>query len=176
MRTELLGYTKFGIAKNTQYGSATAYEGAGISGRNAVVDFFYKFWTSLDRPMRKDVRPSELRRHLDHVVLMDVHHHDDGFGLHVRLIGTYVASYYGEISGQDINSMPNKHAAQRIYNICERLLKEDQPLLTVTPGFDEGKQYLEAYALYMPLYDADGSIEKIMVGVDVASLNPPANG
>jgi len=87
--------------------------------------------------------------------------------LQVRLIGTTVAHYYGEITGKDVNAMPNKEAAKRIYYLCSLVLEEGKPLLTITPGFAEDKQYLEAFALYMPLFGDAGDIEKIFICVDI---------
>jgi hypothetical protein len=169
----VLGYTQFGSGRDIQYGDYKTYRNEDILGRNKVVDFFYKFWDKLERPTRADIKPAQLRSFLDHVVLIDIDS-SNGFALHTRLIGTYVASYYGEISGKDINSMNNKSAAQRIYKNCEIIVAEKEPLLTVTPGFDKDKQFLEALALYMPLYGNNGDdIKKIMVCVDITSLVSP---
>jgi len=167
----VLGYTKHSTAENTEYGDFAVYAGDEILGRNGAVDYFYKFWHSLEKPSRKDIRPSDLTQYLEHLVLMDVQNSDGDFALHVRLIGTFVASYYGEISGKDVREMANKQAIDRIYYAAGQVLKKSEPLLTVAPGFAADKQYLEAYALYMPLYDAKGEIEKIMAAIDIVSLN-----
>ena len=167
----MLGYTKFQTANNTQYGEFTVFSGAEILGKSGVADYFYTFWKALERPGRKDIKPGELSRYLDRLVILDVLRHEDGFGLNVRLIGTFVANYYGEISGQDIHAMGNKQASARIYSLCAMVLERSEPLMTVTPAFAEDKQYLEAFALYMPLFDDAGSIDKILVSVDIASLH-----
>jgi len=167
----VLGYTKYSTAKNTEYGDFIVYAGDKILGRNDAVDYFYKFWHSLEKPSRKDIRPSDLTQYLEHMVLLDVQNPGENFALHVRLIGTFVASYYGEISGKDVREMANKQAVDRIYYVTGQVLKKNEPLLTVAPGFAADKRYLEAYAFYMPLYDAKGEIEKVMVAVDIVPLD-----
>lgn len=166
----MLGYTDHRTRENTKFGEYSTFAGEDILGRNETVDFFYKFWSALERPTRKDIRPQDLKAYLDHVVLMDVTKSREPFALEVRLIGTFVAHYYGEISGKDIYDMPNQKAAQRIYHTCNLAINQQIPMLTVTPGFDEGKQYLEAYGLYMPLFNEVGEVEKIMVCADIVSL------
>lgn len=165
----MLGQSRIGTAKHTQYGDFVVFDGENIVGHNEAADYFYKFWTSLEKPSRKDIKPAEIKQYLEHIVMMDVRPEDGGFALHVRLIGTFVANFYGEISGQDIRAMPNKKAADRIYRICKLVLDHKAPLLTLTPALSEDKQHLEALALYLPLFDEAGEIEKIMVCVDVMS-------
>lgn len=168
----MLGHRKFHTAEDTQYGDFSVFADSDILGKNASTDYFYNFWNSLERPCREDIKPGKMARYLDRVVLMDIQELNGRLALSVRLIGTFVASYYGEITGKDIRAMPNKQAADRIYHICNMVLEQKKPLMTVTPAFAADKQYLEAYALYMPLFDESGSIEKILVCVDISSLNP----
>ncbi|MEX0299441.1 MAG: PAS domain-containing protein, partial [Kordiimonas sp.] len=149
----------------------TMYAGEEISGHSTSLDLLYTYWSSLASPTRADIKPAKMAKHLDRIVMMDVIQGDDSFNLTVRLIGTYFASYYSEISGKSIESMPNKEAVQRIYQVSAKVVEGREPLLTVAPGFDEQKQYLKAYALYLPLYAEDGEVDKIMVAVDIASMN-----
>jgi hypothetical protein len=170
----VLGYRQFSDASDIQYGDFKIYRGEEIAGRNKAADFFHKFWLALDHPTRADVRPAEIKEYLDHVVLMDVLPDEAGFALVTRLIGTYVANYYGEIAGKDIRDMGNLNAAARIYKISSLLLEEKAPILTITPAFDSQRQFLEAIALYMPLFNPESDkIEKIMVCVDIASISQP---
>jgi len=167
----LPGHSKLGTAANKRYSNFTVFSDTDILGHSAATDFFYHFWRSLPNPSRKDINPAKLTKYLDRIVIMDVHSDDDGFALNARLVGTFVANYYGEISGKDVRTMPNKEAAERIYSTSKMVLEQQNLLLTITPGISEDKKYLEAVTLYMPLFDDGGVIEKIMVCVDVASIN-----
>lgn len=166
------------LPKGTEFGDFTVYGGDDARGKNAVVDFMLSYWVSKHEgdhlPSRADIRPTEIVRHLDHLVIMDITGSPPEFSLIVRLIGTHVANFYGEITGQDINAMDNKAAARRIYQMCDMVLQENQPQLSVTPAFAPDRQYLQAYALYLPLYDGQKAIDKILVTVDVRSLHRDA--
>ncbi len=161
------------LPPGTEFGEFVIHGGADVVGKNPIVDFFYEYWLSKHQedqlPSRADIRPMEIRKHLDHLVIMEVTGDHTPFGLHVRLIGTHVANFYGEISGKDIRDMKNQIAANRIYHTSGLLLSEDAPQLCVTPAIAPDRQYLEAFALYLPLYDDARNIEKILVAVDVVS-------
>ncbi len=158
---------------HAEFGEFTQVQGDAVRGRNRVTDYFYDYWLSKHEgdklPCRADIRPNDLSRYLDHVVIMDVSD-EEAFRLTVRLIGTHVANFYGEITGKDIHTMANQQAAERIYLVSKRVVRERLPFLTITPAFAQERQYLEAFALYLPLYNAAAEIEKILVAVDIRSL------
>jgi len=161
------------LPPGTEFGEFTVHGGADLAGKNKIADFFYDYWLSKHDgdhlPCRADIRPTDMRQHLDHLVIMDVGRDRQPFSLNVRLIGTHVANFYGEISGKDINEMTNQIAAARIYHTSALVLEQSLPQLCITPAVSPDRQYLEAYALYLPLYDSSREIEKILVAVDVAS-------
>ncbi|SDD37787.1 MULTISPECIES: PAS domain-containing protein [Kordiimonas] len=161
------------LPPGTEFGEFVIHGGKDVVGKNPIMDFFYDYWLSKHTgdklPCRADVRPTEIRKHLDHLVIMDVTRDHEPFGLHVRLIGTHVANFYGEISGKDIREMTNQIAANRIYHTSALVLSENVPQLCITPAISPDREYLEAFALYLPLYDDAGEIEKILVAVDVVS-------
>lgn len=162
------------LVTDAELGEFTEVSGPAIEGKNRVVDFFYHYWRDKcagdHLPARADIRPTEISHFIDHTVIMDVGGSLPDFTLNIRLIGTHVTTFYGEITGKDVREMSNQNAAERIYHICTKVLADRQPHLTVTPAFSPDRQYLEAYALYMPLFGDDGRIDKIMVAVDVRSL------
>ena len=165
---------KIDLITQTELGDFTELCGNAIRGQNKVTDFFYTYWLSKceggHKPSRADIRPMEISRFIDHAVIMDIERGADSFALKVRLIGTYVTTFYGEITGYDIRDLKNQNAAERIYHISEKVIQSGEPHLTVTPAFSPDRQYMEAYALYMPLFGSDGQTDKILVGVDVRSL------
>lgn len=163
------------LPAGTRFGEFSLYSGPEVTGKNAIVDFFFNYWDSKHSkdhlPTRADIRPSEVAKHLDHLVIMDIEREKEDFALKVRLIGTHVANFYGEISGKDIKAMQNPNAVNRIYHLSGLVLTQKTPQLSVTPAFAPDRQYLEAYALYLPLFDASGDVKKILVAVDVLSLH-----
>nr|WP_281500867.1 PAS domain-containing protein [Kordiimonas marina] len=164
----------------TVFGDFAVYTGDDIAGKNAVADFFHDYWHALQKdgrlPARADINPPDLARFIDHTVLMDVVPTEDAFQLIVRLIGTFVVEHYGEISGKDIADMRNPKAIQRIYHMAGLVLETNEPQLTLTPAFAPNRKHMEGVALYLPLYDDAGTINKIMVAVDVRSLSNRTQG
>lgn len=161
------------LPEGTEFGDFTVYSGDHVQGKNSVVDFMYAYWQDKHRcghlPSRADIHPSDIVQHLDHLVIMDIIGAGDDFSLVVRLIGTHVANFYGEITGKDIRDMDNKIAARRIYHMCCLVLAENRPQLSATTALAPDQEHLESFALYLPLYSADGAIDKILVSVDVKS-------
>ncbi len=161
------------LPEGTEFGDFTVYSGAQVQGKNSVVDFLYAYWqakhTDGHLPSRADIRPSDIVQHLDHLVILDITEKGDDFGLIVRLIGTHVANFYGELTGKDIRDMDDKTAAKRIYHMCGLVLAENRPQLSATTALAPDREHLEAFALYLPLYDTNAVIDKILVSVDVRS-------
>lgn len=141
--------------------------------RSHMTDFFLDLWRSKGGEQktisRADISPMEMKQYLEHVVLMDVVRDQDTWRLQVRLIGGHVATFYGEITGKDIREMENSKAVERIYFISGRVIERQEPAMTVSPAFSPDKLYMEAVALYVPLFNKDGEVNKIMVAVHVSS-------
>lgn len=166
------------LPAGAEFGEFSSHSGDNIVGKNLIIDFFYNYWLSKHEndnlPSRADIKPHEIKKHLDHIVIMDVFRDQGKFSLRVRLIGTHVVNFYGEITGKDINEIRNQKAASRIYHMSGLAITQNAPQLSITPAFAPDRQYLEAFAIYLPLYDNEGAIEKILVAVDVASRNTAA--
>ncbi|TNE64292.1 MAG: hypothetical protein EP335_07440 [Alphaproteobacteria bacterium] len=145
--------------------------GDNVRGKSDVTDFFYDYWLALGADghlqTRADIRLGDIAQYADRLVLLDIVRGAGGFSLVVRLIATYVTTYYGEISGRDINAMHNERAAKRVYSTVERLLNTGEPLLTQTPAFCPRRPLKEALALYLPLYDKTRQITKVMAALDI---------
>lgn len=156
-----------------KFGDFQLIDGSAIDGRYEIVDFFMSIWRNnggmTQSIRRKDIKPSEMKRHLDRLVILDVVHVGSSWHLMVRLIGGYVANFYGEITGKDVREMENTQAIARIYQACARVLELKTPILTVSPAFAPERLFLEAIALYMPLFDEKGNVEKVLVYVNLTT-------
>lgn len=162
------------LPEGTEFGDFTVYSGHQVRGKNSVVDFMHAYWQGKHQnghlPSRADIRPSDIVQHLDHLVILDIITKEgDDFSLVVRLIGTHVANFYGELTGKDIRDMDDKTAAKRIYQMCGLVLAENRPQLSATTALAPDREHLDAFALYLPLYDTNTVIDKILVSVDVRS-------
>ena len=161
-------------AQQISFGDFQLLTGDAIDGRNKMVDFFMSMWREKGGPnhtiQRRDIKPIEMKRYLEHLVILDVQNHGSDWSLLVRLIGGYVANFYGEMTGKDVRDMKNTEASARIYQACARVLETKDAVLTTSPAFAPERLHLEAIALYMPLFDASANVDKILICVNVAPL------
>lgn len=156
------------------------FSGEAIHGQHPGIDFFIDYWERLHQlgathPRRADIKPKDLVRYLPHFVLMDIEDEDD-LKIRIRLIGTHVATFYGEITGQLIEEMPNEGAVRRIKTLSRLILDEREPKLSITPGFGERQKHLVAYSVYAPVFSENGAVKHIMLGsfVELLSQTPLA--
>ncbi len=161
-------------SRDAIFGDFKVFRYDDIRGRLPMADFFLDIWQQKggeDRTItRADLSPMEMKKYLEHVVLLDVTREGaQDFGLLVRLIGGHVAGFYGEITGKDVREMENNKAIERIYCGCGEVLKSSEPTMTIAPAFSPDRHYLEASALYLPLFDEYGMVNKIMVAVHVSA-------
>lgn len=161
------------MAQQISFGDFQLLTGETIDGRNKMVDFFMCLWREkggLDHTItRQDIHPAEMKRYLEHLVILDVEQQSSDWSLRVRLIGGYVANFYGELTGKDVRDMKNTQAVARIYQACARVLETKSAVLTTSPAFAPERLHLEAIALYMPLFDADTNVEKILICVNITT-------
>lgn len=169
----MLGNTNQTTSRDTIFGDFEVIDYGEIGNRYDMSDFFLDLWRRKGGEEKKisraDVSPVEMKKYLEHVVLMDVVHETGGWRLVVRLIGGHVANFYGEITGKDIREMENSKAIERIYYVSGQVMEHGLPLMTVSPAFSPDRLYMEAIAIYLPLFDGDGKVNKIMVAVHVSA-------
>jgi len=159
------------LPKGTEFGDYSIVSGKFVRGNNEIVDFAYDYWLSKHEgshlPRRSDIKPNELVKHLEHLVILDVEGEPDAPSYKVRLIGSHVVNFYGEYTGKDVQEIDTTNAADRISIMCGLVLKEKQAQLSITPTKTPDGDQLRIYALYLPLYDAQDEIHKILVAIDV---------
>lgn len=169
----VLGRSDQTTSRDAIFGEFEVVDYDDIPGRLAMTDFFLDFWRSKGgetrAASRADISPNELKKYLEHVVLLDVVREENSWKLIVRLIGGHVSGFYGEITGKDVRDMENNKAIERIYHACGKVIENGLPKMTVSPALSPDRKYLEAIALYLPLFDKNGEVNKIMVAVHVST-------
>ncbi len=171
----MLGKRKKTMLKDATFGEFELIEYGAIDRRYPVMNFFLDLWREKggeDKAItRAHINPVEMKKYLEHIVLMDVAREGENLQLTVRLIGGHVADYYGEITGKDIREMGNSQAIERIYYAARHIIDTDVPMLTISPAYSADKSFMEAVALYVPLFDNEARIVKILVAVNVSALS-----
>lgn len=188
------------IQFSDDFEKTTLLYGDEIKNHTNIIDAAYAYWTGLASeigaqrgtlPMRSDLDLRSMIPFLSHIILYDVvesaedeldahspaHNKvDDLFALEamprlrVRLAGTAVTEVFGEITGQDVMEMENKTVARRVGRISGNVIRSRRPCLSITPGFDEQRQHLQAHALFLPLAGSEDTIVKLIVCLHVVVL------
>jgi len=171
----VLSSRKKTILKDATFGEFALIEYEAIDRRYPIMNFFLDLWREKggeDKTItRADINPLEMKKYLEHIVLMDVIRDGDNMLLNVRLIGGHVADYYGPMTGKDVREMGNAQAVERIYYAAHHIIDTDVPMLTISPAYSTDKSFMEAVALYVPLFDKEGSVVKILVAVNVSAVS-----
>lgn len=146
-----------------------------IDQRFPMINFFLDLWRNkggLEKTItRADINPLEMKSYIEHIVLMDVIPDETDWHMTIRLIGGHVSGYYGEITDMDIREMGNEQVIERIYSVARHVIETNLPSLTISPAYAIDKSYMETVALYLPLFDNNENIVKILVAVNVSALS-----
>lgn len=171
----MLSPDKKTILKDATFGEFQLIEYDAIDRRLPIMNFFLDLWREKggeDKAItRADINPLEMKKYLEHIVLMDVVQDEQDWHLIVRLIGGHVSNFYGEITGKDVREMGNTQAIERIYYAARHIIDTDVPMLTISPAYSADRSFMEAVALYLPLFDNDENVVKILVAVNVSSIS-----
>jgi len=121
-------------------------------------------------PDRKDVQPSQIKRLLPDLYILDVKRENNkNPDFILRLMGTNVVHFYGEHSGRSIHEMANKEAVKRI-NLCATKVLEEKQKVAVTVGaLSTDQKHLQVSVLYCPLAKEDQIVNQIIGLVSVRS-------
>lgn len=162
------------MLKDATFGEFELIEYRSIDRRFPIMNFFLDLWRDKGGEAktitRADINPLAMKKYLEHIVLIDIVRDGDSWNLVVRLIGGHVSAFYGEITGKDIREMGNAKAIERIYYAARHIMETEVPMLTISPAYLPDKSFMEAVALYAPLFDNDKNVVKILVAVNVSAF------
>ena len=139
------------------------------------------YWESKRRgrrfPARADIDPLEIPRLLPHVLLMErvPTRAAPGYGWRYRLVGTGVATLYGEHTGKLMEDALKPHVARRNRGVIEEAVSRAAPMRAIGRTRFMGHEWLLGEALVAPL-SADGETIDMILSVVVtwAEQQPPA--
>lgn len=125
----------------------------------------YKYWLSKrnarSMPSRKDINPAELTPYLPHICLIDVEHNPLNF--RGRLMGSETVRAMGkDVTGYYLDQIPNSETMRKNYTA---LVESRKPYLAHNRLNWSEKDYLEYFALGMPLSDNDKDVNMIFFGM-----------
>lgn len=123
-------------------------------------------------PDRKNVNPVHIKELLPDLYILDiVRENGDPTDFILRLMGTNVARFYGEHSGESIQAMENKEAIRRIEVCTALVLSEKRNIAVRVNALSTEQQHLNVSVLYCPLAKEDQVINQIIGLAAVRSAN-----
>ncbi|WP_262693036.1 PAS domain-containing protein [Kordiimonas aestuarii] len=118
---------------------------------------------------RGDISPVELKSYLSEICIFGALYDGDSLeDLVVQLMGTTVASFYGEITGQTVTEgAASAEIAERILVSCRRVVETGCAVLAEAATLSEEKNHLRVRVLYVPLSEDGQHIDRIFGHVRV---------
>ena len=77
-------------------------------------------------------------------------------------MGTSISRFYGEHSGESIQSMENKEAVRRIEICAAKVLADQQRVAVSVAALSSDDQHLQVSVLYCPFAKEDQVIDQII--------------
>lgn len=115
-----------------------------------------------DRPKRVDLNPAEIQPLLPYLAILEVKYEGDEFAdLGIRLIGTELATLYGEVTDTLMSEHPNEFVKKRILKIAKLATESKQTVVSYAERFDEVKNFLKIRSVMIPLFDDDENPDKV---------------
>ncbi|MCJ9430556.1 PAS domain-containing protein [Kordiimonas marina] len=120
-------------------------------------------------PKRADVDPAKLKAFLPDICIHRALYGEDGTlkDIVVQLIGTEVASFYGEMTGKSVREHPAPEVAQRIFISGQTCIDRRRPIVAIAKALSSKKNHLQVNILYIPLSEDGEQIDRLFLLVRV---------
>ncbi len=119
---------------------------------------------------RSDINPSEMKDLLPDVCILELEKDAAGAleDIVIRLMGTNVVSFYGELTGKSIFTHPSSLVAERIFKSAAFCLERHRPVIVQAFTLSEEKNHLKVSVLYVPLSENNSDIDRFFTHVSVS--------
>lgn len=150
--------------------SASGSEWSEEASRIRRVDTFARVLDYLDEktggkrlPRRNDISPSELTDLLPNISILDLTVAKDGTvdDIVIRLMGTKIAHFYGEQTGQSFRDFPYREAANRVWEASQSIVDDPRPLALTVHGLAGGREHIMLEMLYHPLSEDGQYVDRV---------------
>jgi hypothetical protein len=112
-------------------------------------------------PMRSQMTPRDLKDYLKNIIVGQREGRNPS-RYRFRLIGTGLTEIIGEHTGKLFEeSVPPEHLSRWV-DVCDMILESERPWRFLGQVHIQGREYLHAEHLYMPLADQEGEASFVM--------------
>ena len=128
----------------------------------AIIAYVHAQSKNKDRPKRKYVNPAEIQPLLPYLAILEtVCEGDELKDVRVRLIGTELATIYGEVTGTLISEHTNEDVARRIMANAMFTYNSKKIAVGGAERFDEDKNFIKLKSALIPLFDDADDPDKV---------------
>lgn len=114
-------------------------------------------------PSRKDFNPADLKKYLPYVNIMGIEYSSDQkiTDILLKLIGTEIAEFYGEKTGESIKNVNNEHLTKRVFNMANFIVEKRIPAGIIVHKLKGKNSHIKVMGLYVPLSNDNQVIDQI---------------
>lgn len=122
-------------------------------------------------PRRRDLLPTDMKEILPDVLILEPQVDPEGRldDIIVRLIGSRMASFYGQVSGRSLRELSDPMAAQRGFECVIQVLNTGEPVVGVSVKLNDELPYFQVTVLLIPLAASgnENEIGQVFVHVSI---------
>ena len=128
----------------------------------AIIAYVHAQSKNKDRPKRKHINPAEIQPLLPYLAILETKYDGDVLkDVRVRLVGTELATLYGEVTDTLISDHPNEDASRRIMANAMLASTSKKIIVGSAERFDEEKNFVKVKSVVIPLFDDEGDPDKV---------------
>ena len=132
-------------------------------GFKSLVNYLGSISPSGGLARRADISPSRIKPLLPDIFILELVRKDGEItDLTLRLMGTRLARFYGERTGQSVSTLENADVIKRVFMTAKECADKQKNIGITVAILAGDQQYLQASALYCPLVGNSGQIDQII--------------
>ncbi|NVJ99052.1 MAG: PAS domain-containing protein [Alphaproteobacteria bacterium] len=120
-------------------------------------------------PKRRDLSPADMTDVLPDVLILEpvIGEGNNLDDITVRLVGSNISSFYGQVTGQSLRKLSDSAAAKRGFDCVAASIATREPIVGVSHRLNDKISYFAVTVLAIPLVNDEGDISQVFVHVDI---------
>lgn len=138
----------------------------------ALMRFFHERTGGKRLLKRSDFSPTDIKEYLTNIVIMDMVYGEDGLVCdgRIRVMGTNVATYYGEYTGRLISEHPTDTGERFVMGALAAVASKG-PVIGRADQSSPDKSRLSVKTCWIPIINDDGEITQILGHIQLFRLS-----
>ena len=153
--------------KNEQIGAFKVETAESLRAKFSHIDQLLRYFENRTEGVRlarrADVSPAALKAFLPEICIMSLEYDASGQlqDVIMSLMGTTVASFYGEVTGKRISQYASAEVSERIMASVRKCITEKSPVVASAQSLSSAKDHLAIQVFYVPLSEDGEHIDRL---------------